>query len=83
MSAPRSVLSVDGESPSWAKGSYQPNTKSHVQGGNELNEAGPPAVRRAGRREASGRNASEGIEPRNLSSCRRSRRFMASQTALP
>jgi hypothetical protein len=81
--AEESVLFLDGDlsawraqagSPFWAKGSRQPNTESHIQGGNDLNEAG--------RREASGHNASEGMEPRNLPSYWRSRLFMKSQAAL-
>ena len=37
MSAPRaSVLALIGASPSWVMGSYQPNTKSHIQPGNWL-----------------------------------------------
>jgi hypothetical protein len=69
--AEQSVLFLDGESPSWAKASHQPNTDSHIQGGNELNEAG--------RREASSRSASEPIEPRNQPSCRRPKLFMETQ----
>jgi hypothetical protein len=72
--AEQSVLFLDGGSPSWAKGSHQPNTESHVQGGNDLNEAG--------RREASGHNASEGMEPRNLSTFRKPILFIKAQAAL-
>jgi len=72
--AEESVLSLDGGSSSWAKVSHQPNTNSHVQGGNDLNEAE--------RREASGHNASEGIEPRNLPSFWRSILFIEAQAAL-
>jgi hypothetical protein len=72
--AEQSVLFLDGESPFWAKVSHQPNTDSHIQGGNELNEAE--------RREASSHSASEPIEPRNLSSCWRPILFMEEQAAV-
>lgn len=72
--AEQSVLFLDGASPSWAKASHQPNTDFHIQGGNELNEAE--------RREASSRSASEPIEPRNQSSCRRPILFMEEQAAV-
>ncbi len=55
--AKKSLSILAGVSPAWAKASHQPGTKSRMQGGNELHEAG--------RREVSGFNASEGIEPRN------------------
>jgi len=72
--AEQSVLFLGGASPSWAKASHQPNTNSHIQGGNELNEAE--------RREASSHSASEPIEPRNLPSCRRPILFMKEQAAV-
>jgi len=43
-------------SPVWVKVSDQPNIQSRTRGGNKPREAG--------RREVSGYNASEGIEPR-------------------
>jgi len=52
-----SLLVLTSASLVWAKVSHQPSTKSHAQGDNELCEAG--------RREVSGRNESECIEPRN------------------
>jgi len=51
------VLPV-GESPIRAKVSHQPVTEFCMAGGNECHEAR--------RKEISGRNASEGIEPRNV-----------------
>lgn len=51
------MLVLASESLVWVKVSHQPSTKSHAQGGNKLGEAG--------RREVSGCNVSEGIEPRN------------------
>ncbi len=68
-----SVLFLDGASPSWAKASHRPNTDSHIQGGNELDEAE--------RREASSHSESEPIEPRNLPSCRRPILFIEEQAA--
>ncbi|MDI6886932.1 MAG: hypothetical protein QMD22_11475, partial [archaeon] len=62
MSAPRSVLALASASLVRVKVSHQPSTKSHVWFGNELCDAG--------RREVSGFNASECIEPRNLTTCR-------------
>ena len=44
-------------SPAWVTVSNQPNIQSRARGGNKPREAG--------RREVSGSNASEGIEPRN------------------
>ena len=52
-----SVLVLTSASLVWAKVSHQSSTESHTRGGNEPCEAG--------RREVSGYNASEGIEPRN------------------
>jgi len=52
-----SVLVLTSASLVWAKASHQSSTESHAWGGNEPCEAG--------RREVSGNNASEGIEPRN------------------
>ena len=52
-----SVLVLASVSLVWVKASHQSSTKSHAWGGNEPCEAG--------RREVSGYNASEGIEPRN------------------
>ena len=52
-----SLLVLTSASLVWVKVSHQPSTKSHAWGGNELCEAG--------RREVSGCNESECIEPRN------------------
>ena len=52
-----SVLVLTSASLVWTKASHQSSTESHTRGGNEPCEAG--------RREVSGYNASEGIEPRN------------------
>jgi len=55
---PRGVLALASASLAWVEVSHQPSTKSHIWLGN-----GPCD---AGRREVSGCNASECIEPRNI-----------------
>ena len=56
------MVSLDRESPFGARGSHRPNTECDIPGGDDLNEAG--------RREASGHKAGEGIERRNRPPCR-------------
>jgi hypothetical protein len=51
-------LKLTGASPVREKDSHQPDTESRATGGNECSEAG--------RKDVLDRNASEGIEPRNL-----------------
>lgn len=53
-----SLIALIGESPIRVKVSHQPDTEFHIAGGNECDEAE--------RKDVSDRNASEGIEPRNL-----------------
>jgi hypothetical protein len=53
-----SLVKLTGESPGRAKVSRQPGTESRIANGNGCSEAG--------RMDVSDRNASEGIEPRNL-----------------
>jgi hypothetical protein len=65
MSAPRSGTTPTSESLVWVTGSLRPSTKSHAGNGNRPCEAG--------RREVSGFNVSECIEPRNLTTSRKSR----------
>lgn len=53
-----SLLRLTGGSPGRVKDSLQPDTETRIVCGNKYNEAG--------RKDVSDRNASEGIEPRNL-----------------
>jgi hypothetical protein len=62
MSVPRGVSVLVGASPTWVRVNRPPNTKSHTAFGNKYCDAG--------KREVSGYNASECIEPRNSSNVR-------------
>jgi len=53
-----SLVKLTGESPVRVKVNHQPDTESRIARGNECSEAGI--------RDMTDRNASEGIEPRNL-----------------